>query len=247
MRNCTIVGNTSSPAISDEDEVLGGIDGGSCACTLFNCIEWGNADDVEGDEVVGIDWWKASIYENCCRDNPLFADAANGDYRLRPESPAVVCGAVVAGCELEIAPSKIPELTETEATQWVSSTLAMRYAKEGEGVEGYRSRFEAKFGSDPVAAMSMPTDKKDAQGNNMYVWQDYVAGTDPTDTNSVFTATITMVDGAPVVEWSPKLGAAEESRRRYTIYGKAGLESGEEWHSPTNALDRFFTVGVEMK
>jgi len=41
--------------------------------------------------------------------------------------------------------------------------------------------------------------------------------------------------------------AAEESRRRYTIYGKAGLESGEGWHSPTNALDRFFKVGVEMK
>ena len=71
--------------------------------------------------------------------------------------------------------------------------------------------------------------------------------TDPTDTNSVFTAMISMVDGKPVVEWSPKLSAAEESRRRYTIYGRAGLESGEEWHSPTNALDRFFTVGVEMK
>ena len=56
-----------------------------------------------------------------------------------------------------------------------------------------------------------------------------------------------MVDDAPGVEWSPKLGAAEESRRRYTIYGKTGLESGEEWHSPTNAHDRFFTVGVEMK
>ena len=68
-----------------------------------------------------------------------------------------------------------------------------------------------------------------------------------TDTNSVFAATITMVDGEPVVEWSPKLGAAEESWRRYTIYGKAGLDSGEEWHSPTNALDRFFMFGVEMK
>ncbi len=56
-----------------------------------------------------------------------------------------------------------------------------------------------------------------------------------------------MVDGVPVVEWSPKLGAAEESRRRYTIYGKAGLGAGEEWHSPTNALDRFFMVGVEMR
>ena len=63
----------------------------------------------------------------------------------------------------------------------------------------------------------------------------------------MFTATITMVGGEPVVEWSPKLGEAGESRRRYTIYGRVGLESGEEWHSPTNALDRFFTVGVEMK
>ena len=39
--------------------------------------------------------------------------------------------------------------------------------------------------------------------------------------------------------------AADGSRRRYTIYGQAGLESGEEWHSPTSALDRFFMVGVD--
>ena len=57
----------------------------------------------------------------------------------------------------------------------------------------------------------------------------------------MFTATITMLDGAPVVEWSPKPSAVEESRRRYTIYGKAGLCAGEEWHSPTNAL----MAGVE--
>ena len=63
----------------------------------------------------------------------------------------------------------------------------------------------------------------------------------------VFTATITMVDGAPVVEWSPKLSVAEEAKRIYTVYGKASLASGEDWHSPTNSLDRFFTIGVEMK
>ena len=56
-----------------------------------------------------------------------------------------------------------------------------------------------------------------------------------------------MMASVPVVEWSPKLSAAEETRRRYTVYGEAGLESGEEWHAPTNALDRFLTVGVEMK
>ena len=73
-----------------------------------------------------------------------------------------------------------------------------------------------------------------------------IVGTDPTDTNSVFTAMISMVDGEPVVEWSPKLSAAEEARRRYTIYGKSSLGAGEEWRSPINALDRFFMVGVEM-
>ena len=55
-----------------------------------------------------------------------------------------------------------------------------------------------------------------------------IVGTDPTDTNSVFTATITMIDGVPGVEWSPKLSAAEETRRRYTIY--SGLKSdGPIW------------------
>ena len=63
----------------------------------------------------------------------------------------------------------------------------------------------------------------------------------------MFTATITMVDGAPGVEGSSKLSAAEEAQRIYTIYGKASLESGEAWHSPTNALDRFFKVEVEMR
>ena len=59
--------------------------------------------------------------------------------------------------------------------------------------------------------------------------------------------TIMMFDGAPVVEWSPKLSATEESRRRYTIYGKSDLGAGEEWHSPTNTLDHFFRVVVELR
>jgi hypothetical protein len=50
------------------------------------------------------------------------------------------------------------------------------------------------------------------------------------------------MDGHAVITWTPKL-----DNRKYTVYGKASLEPGEEWHSPTNALDRFFKVGVEMK
>jgi hypothetical protein len=58
--------------------------------------------------------------------------------------------------------------------------------------------------------------KTDASGAAMPVWQDYVAGTDPTNTFSVagtaptntfskFTAKIEMKDGEPVVTWSHSL------------------------------------------
>ena len=37
------------------------------------------------------------------------------------------------------------------------------------------------------------------------VWQDYVAGTDPTNAASVFKAGIEMVGGVPQITWSPDL------------------------------------------
>ena len=139
-----------------------------------------------------------------------------------------------------------PDFTVAEVESWIANDLAVRFAKAGESATGYQSRFETKFGADPAAAMTKPTGKKDAHGNDMYVWQDYVAGTDPTDTNSVFTAKVEMVDGLPVVTWEPKLTAGEEAQRSYTIYGKANL-TDKMWHSPTNAADRFFKVEVEMR
>ena len=231
--------------------------------------------EVTGAGRIGF-WWKASSeafrqvkidYVSFCIDgveqawiggdvdwtNVAFNVVGEGTHVLTWEYHKDSEGSVGEDCawldEVVWMPSggAIPELTPAQATTWIATELATRYAKSGEGAAGYQSRFEAKFGTNPVAAMTMSTNKKDAKGNDMYVWQDYVAGTDPTDTNSVFTAAITMVDGMPVVEWSPKLSAAEEARRRYTIYGKSSLESGEAWHSPTNALDRCFKVGVEMK
>ena len=80
----------------------------------------------------------------------------------------------------------------------------------------------------------------------MYVWQDYVAGTDPTDPKSQFTAKIEMVNSEPVVIWSPKLSEAEAAKRVYTTYGKKTLEAGEAWSSvetPAQGVWRFFKVG----
>ena len=78
----------------------------------------------------------------------------------------------------------------------------------------------------------------------LHVWQDYVAGTDPTNATSRFTAKIEMVDGAPVVTWEPNLNT-NGVIRTYKLFGKENL-SDPFWSSPTNSLHRFFKVSVEL-
>ncbi len=110
------------------------------------------------------------------------------------------------------------------------------------------AEFVEKFGSDFAAALTKPTGKKDAQGNPLMVWQDFVAGTDPTDENDVFTASITMVDGEVKISYTPELSEAEAAKRKYVTYGKASLQD-EEWQVVDGDADNynFFKVTVEMR
>ena len=98
--------------------------------------------------------------------------------------------------------------------------------------------------SDFETAAKGATGKRSGDGRALQVWQDYVAGTDPTNAASVFTAGIEIVDGVPQVIWSPNLNT-NGVVRSYTIWGKESLTDAA-WHSPTNAADRFFKVSVEM-
>ena len=83
-------------------------------------------------------------------------------------------------------------------------------------------------------------------GSPCYVWQDYVAGTSPTN-DAVFTANIRMDGATPVIEWSPDLNDnGRYSVRNYTIWGKTNLTDHTEWMCPTNSGHRFFKVKVEM-
>ena len=79
----------------------------------------------------------------------------------------------------------------------------------------------------------------------LQVWQDYVAGTDPTNAASVFSAGIEMVGGVPQVTWLPNLNT-NGIERIYTIWGKTNLTDGTDWECPTNAAHRFFKMTVEM-
>jgi len=121
------------------------------------------------------------------------------------------------------------------------------------GAASYQAAFVAKFGSDLSEALKKPTGKYDLKGNPLYVWQDYVAGTDPLDEEDKFTATITMEGGVPIVKWSPELPAGKAALRKYTTYGATAL--GGEWVDVSNLTDaerhaagyQFFQVSVEMQ
>lgn len=95
------------------------------------------------------------------------------------------------------------------------------------------------------AAANAPNGKT-RKGSPLFVWEDYVAGTDPTNLESRLTAKIEMIDGMPRITWEPDLNDDGIERRVYRIYGSETLENGGDWHSPTNALDHFFKVTVEL-
>ncbi len=114
------------------------------------------------------------------------------------------------------------------------------------GFEGFTDR----FGTDLEKAAVKGTGKFDADGNEMQVWQDYVAGTDPMDTSSRLTASIGMEDGRPVVHWTPALNGdrVRTGVRVYRVLGRNDFADGD-WEPVADEADgryRFFKVTVAM-
>lgn len=132
----------------------------------------------------------------------------------------------------------VSEVTAGSAVA-ISSEWAAQY-------EGFADRFGADFGK----AITKPTGKRDAAGREMYVWQDFVAGTDPMDEDDVFTASITFdAAGNTVISWTPELTEAEADKRVYRKYGKVKLNDTNWTEITGDEADNynFFKVSVEMK
>lgn len=83
-------------------------------------------------------------------------------------------------------------------------------------------------------------DTGDTDGDGFAAWQEYVAGTVPTNGASCFRADIAVSNGQPRVGWTPDLGGG----RTYTVEGRTELAAGA-WGA-TNADSRFFRVKVSL-
>ena len=122
------------------------------------------------------------------------------------------------------------------ATQTATTPVPVPYV----WLDGYPSLLAAAAGDYEAAAWTQ-TGKRDGGGNAMVAWQDYVAGTCPTNPASRFLCRLDMAGESPALVWDPDLG----NERVYTIWGRPDLAQGE-WTTPTNAASRFFRIQVSL-
>ena len=85
---------------------------------------------------------------------------------------------------------------------------------------------------------------KAANGRNT-VEEAYVAGLDPTDAGAEFKVSIEVVDGVPVITWSPYLNS-NGLERVYRVLGRGDLSDDNEKWAPARATHRFFKTTVEI-
>lgn len=142
----------------------------------------------------------------------------------------------------------IPATSDTGFVNIITEVKGGAFAVPSSWADNYPS-FTVKFGSEFTKALAMKTGKKDGVGNDMLVWQDYVAGTDPTNEGDVFKASITIVDGKVTVSYSPELDDARKAMRKYTTWGKKSLldASWREVPEGHESEYNFFKVAVEMR
>jgi len=254
LNNCTLVGNMAlsgaggafggmlNNSIAHGNYLGGGTAGNHNGCIVrFSCAA---PLAVGGENIMNI------------AQDPLFVDAANGNFRLLANSPCVNAGTNVsftAGLSGDYQTQPIPPSNiDIDGNPRIVGGRVDMGAHEHTGTV---------IGPGPDLPVPLPlewlipylgwqdvwgyADLALSQGMNGYLfWESYVAGLVPTDANSRFLITNFVVNAesrVTALDWGPR-----RADRVYKVWGKTNLTDGE-WHWPTNDATRFFKVEVKMQ
>ena len=86
----------------------------------------------------------------------------------------------------------------------------------------------------------------DQDGDGFTTWQEYLAGTSPTNAASRLSLSIRMEGAAPVLEWSATNGSLGALGYEYVPKGKTNLTDAAEWR-PVDGGHRFFKLFIERR
>jgi hypothetical protein len=164
MNQCTVVGNYGSWA------------GGADYMELTNCIVYGNLADYTDPDTRGCTLdhccTGANAGPGCITNAPLFIDAAGGDFRLSASSPCINAGnhtAPTGSVDLDGNPRLKGGTVDIGAYEFQNPSSLLSYA----WLQQYAL---------PVDGSADFADP-DQDGHNN--WQEWIAGTDPTNSASV--------------------------------------------------------------
>ena len=191
--------------------------------------------------------------------DPIFVDAAAGDYRLRPDSPCIDAGIDgtgvgatdlsggmrVRGGGVDIGCFEfVPTVADTNATDGV--VVPPEWLEAYYGLDRAASP-DAAYQAASLAETANPRDGTVA-GGRLSAWESYLWDLNPTNSSQYAHAEIDVVDGVPRVQIVPS-----SPNRSYTLLGKDSLNAQNWARSPDLAdadflsTNRFFKVSVELK
>jgi hypothetical protein len=240
LTNCTLVGNFASQT-----------GGGARGATLYNCIVWGNSSPV------GANYYIDVTLNHCCTfplaagvgnitNAPLFVDQDGGNLYLQTNSPCINAGNnayVSTTNDLNGNPRIVGGTVDIGAYEYQTPTSVLSYA------------WAQQYG--------LPTDDTadytDSDGDNLNNWQEWKAGTNPTNAASVLALQApanTNTTGITVtwqsvntrtyfLQSSTNLSATPSfTSIQSNIVGQAGTTSCTDT-TATNGGPYFYRVGVQ--
>lgn len=262
LNNCTVTENRAQTG--------GGIHGGRLAnCIVWGNTNTAHLVDNHADAtfLASCTTPLPASGTNNLDTPPQFVDAAQGDWRLAPGSPCIdtgdnsrMAGAVDLDRHARIQGGTVDmgayEYAQPGGSPGGSSAVAdfapvtamVPVAVPLTWLDHYRLVPPPDSAPMPLsssgtrpAAESAAAALADADGDGFAAWQEFVAGSDPTNAASHLKVKIGMEAGRPRLFWTPDLGDA----RRYTLEGKITL-GDPAWIAPPPPGARFFRVSVNL-